>query len=40
MQNVMEPYMKKFLDPETLTFGVSGLKTSEGQTEPKRLVKP
>ena len=40
MQNVMEPNMKKFLDPEMLTFGVRGLKTNVGQTGPKRLVKP
>ena len=40
MQNIMELGMKKFLDLKALTFEVWGLKTSLGQLEPKRHIKP
>ena len=39
MQNLMELNMKKFLDPEAMTFGVWGLKTSLGQLGPKAFGK-
>ena len=40
MQNFMELNKKNFLDSETVTFGVWGLKTSLVQIGPKRFIKP
>ena len=39
MQNFMKLDMKKFSDPNALTFGVWGLKTSLGQFGPKTFGK-